>query len=76
MSQMNFFFFNEAGYTLLKKKRKIDLEFLQTGTSQRKCGRGECNRKMVTPTPFRGATRAAQNGTGFPGNTDPIEQAV
>lgn len=28
------------------------------------------------PIPFRGATRAAKNGTDFPGNTDPIEQAV
>ena len=58
------------------KKRKIDLEFLQTRSQSDKCGRGECNGKMVTPIPFRGATRATKNGTGFPGNMDPMEQAV
>lgn len=46
------------------------------GASQTRCGRGECNGKMVTPIPFRGETRAAKNGTGFPGNMDPMEQAV
>lgn len=73
MSQINFFF-NEAGYTLFKKKKKkLALSSCKQRTSPRKCGRGECNRKMVTPVPFRGATRATKNGTGFPGNTDPME---